>query len=762
MSSPLVQALLMGQGGGVQDPATLRALQRTGLAQSMLQQGMDGSPAYPGQALGRLAQSIAGAFMMNQGMGDLEQVGKDRESGAQAAQQFLMGGGNIQPSAPTATAVAPQQAPMPQAIPPRGVGGPGSNAQMPPEYLDHFRAASAETGIPMDMLIAQARQESSFNPNARGRAGEIGLMQIMPSTAQSPGFGVAGVDPATLNDPAANIMFGARYLKGRMGGGDPNDPRVQTAGLTAYNGGGDPNYAANVNRYRPGMSPTDPNAGVTAYTPGQGQPPRGVAARTGGVDVAGPGGAPSGGTPPTTQGGAPPAQSGSYETPEIKRAQEMIRRGEQVMSDPAYRYNPDAQKMGKAWVERGERELRLATHVADRQESARVRTEDRQLRRQEKSEDQGYERSQRVYPTVQLTDKDGKVGVYEQRPGEPPRRIGDAARQPGEGTGPFGGTGMDAQVMNTLLSLGQKIKDGVETEAERNQYALAHGHLSRGSTQLVPDPERPGNMMLAHVPGVVPPNFPAPDFRPAPAAPPQQAAPQAQPEQAPAAPPILDGRGNQYNPATQEWTPVGAPQAPAPQPQVPPQVQPPQSAPPAAVQAPNGMPPAPGTPIPVPGTSRSPSDQKLTEAERTAANYALRMRESMKDIDSFEDKGIHTGNVVGSVASNFGAVGRWMQSPDFQVYRQRADDWVRAKLRKESGAVIGADEMQKEYETYFPQVNDSPEKIAAKRRSRQTALLGVDEESGRARIDSSKLPPDQRDDKPAGLPPLPPGFKLVE
>jgi hypothetical protein len=245
-------------------------------------------------------------------------------------------------------------------------------------------------------------------------------------------------------------------------------------------------------------------------------------------------------------------------------------------------------------------------------------------------------------------------------------------------------------------------------------------------------------MMLAHVPGVVPPNFPAPDFRPAPAAPPQQAAPQAQPEQAPAAPPILDGRGNQYNPATQEWTPVGAPQAPAPQPQVPPQVQPPQSAPPAAVQAPNGMPPAPGTPIPVPGTSRSPSDQKLTEAERTAANYALRMRESMKDIDSFEDKGIHTGNVVGSVASNFGAV------------------------RKESGAVIGADEMQKEYETYFPQVNDSPEKIAAKRRSRQTALLGVDEESGRARIDSSKLPPDQRDDKPAGLPPLPPGFKLVE
>jgi soluble lytic murein transglycosylase-like protein len=158
------------------------------------------------------------------------------------------------------------------AIPARGTGGPGASASMPPEYLQHFREASAETGIPMDLLIAQARQESSFNPNARGGAGEIGLFQIKPSTAQQPGFGMTGVDPAMLTDPRANILFGARYLKARGGAGDPNNPAWQASALASYNGGGDPNYVANVNRYRPGMSPTDPAASVTAYTPGGAQP----------------------------------------------------------------------------------------------------------------------------------------------------------------------------------------------------------------------------------------------------------------------------------------------------------------------------------------------------------------------------------------------------------------------------------------------------------------------------------------------------------
>lgn len=152
-------------------------------------------------------------------------------------------------------------------IPPRGVGGPGVAASAPTEWLPFYQKASAETGIPVDLLIAQSRQESSFNPNAKGKAGEIGLMQILPSTAAKPGFGIDGIDPAKLTDPETNIMFGARYLKARMGNGNPNDPAAQAQALAAYNGGGDPNYVANVFRYRPGLAPSDPAGNVATYQP---------------------------------------------------------------------------------------------------------------------------------------------------------------------------------------------------------------------------------------------------------------------------------------------------------------------------------------------------------------------------------------------------------------------------------------------------------------------------------------------------------------
>jgi hypothetical protein len=112
--------------------------------------------------------------------------------------------------------------------------------------------ASKETGIPADLLRAQIKQESRFEPNAIGKAGEIGLTQILPSTAKKPGFGLEGVDPETLRDPEQNIMFGAKYLAARgqaVGVKDWSQPEDAAKGLRAYNGGGDPNYVANVYRH---------------------------------------------------------------------------------------------------------------------------------------------------------------------------------------------------------------------------------------------------------------------------------------------------------------------------------------------------------------------------------------------------------------------------------------------------------------------------------------------------------------------------------
>lgn len=104
-------------------------------------------------------------------------------------------------------------------------------------------------GIPPDLALRQAQVESSMNPAARGKAGEIGLFQVMPSTARQPGFGVKPVDPAELDDPRRNAGFGLDYLKARAeraGLTDWNNPEQVSEGLRRYNGGGDPRYVDKI------------------------------------------------------------------------------------------------------------------------------------------------------------------------------------------------------------------------------------------------------------------------------------------------------------------------------------------------------------------------------------------------------------------------------------------------------------------------------------------------------------------------------------
>lgn len=165
-----------------------------------------------------------------------DNAGKDEE--ARSADRSLL---NSAPAAPPEAAPAPGSTPAPAATP-----AGGGSASAPAALLPIYQAASKRTGIPIDVLIAQAKQESGFNPNAVGGAGEIGLHQIKPSTAADPGFGLKGIDPATLKDPAVNINFAADYMRAKAGNPNFNDPKSVDAALAAYNGGGDPNYVANV------------------------------------------------------------------------------------------------------------------------------------------------------------------------------------------------------------------------------------------------------------------------------------------------------------------------------------------------------------------------------------------------------------------------------------------------------------------------------------------------------------------------------------
>ena len=50
------------------------------------------------------------------------------------------------------------------------------------------KAAARRFGVPMATALAVCRLESGFRCNARGRAGELGLLQIKPATARALGF----------------------------------------------------------------------------------------------------------------------------------------------------------------------------------------------------------------------------------------------------------------------------------------------------------------------------------------------------------------------------------------------------------------------------------------------------------------------------------------------------------------------------------------------------------------------------------------------
>jgi hypothetical protein len=66
--------------------------------------------------------------------------------------------------------------------------------------------ASARNSLDATLLRAVMVQESGFRPCAVSTAGAMGLMQIMPETADDLGL----TDPF---DPAANVNAGAKYLK---------------------------------------------------------------------------------------------------------------------------------------------------------------------------------------------------------------------------------------------------------------------------------------------------------------------------------------------------------------------------------------------------------------------------------------------------------------------------------------------------------------------------------------------------------------------
>ena len=92
---------------------------------------------------------------------------------------------------------------------------------------DLIRQTASQSGVPPDLAVAVARQESGLNQSARGSSGEVGVFQLMPGTAAD-----LNVNPYDLSQ---NVQGGISYLKqmyDRFGD--------WTTALAHYNGGNDP------------------------------------------------------------------------------------------------------------------------------------------------------------------------------------------------------------------------------------------------------------------------------------------------------------------------------------------------------------------------------------------------------------------------------------------------------------------------------------------------------------------------------------------
>lgn len=120
---------------------------------------------------------------------------------------------------------------------------PGWYARLwyPLQYEETIRSESRRNALDPALVAAVIYQESGFIPDSRSSRGAVGLMQLLPSTAQ---FVAASPDrpspaPTRLEEPEVNIAYGTRYLRYLI-------ERHGSIGLAlaAYNGG-----EANVARW---------------------------------------------------------------------------------------------------------------------------------------------------------------------------------------------------------------------------------------------------------------------------------------------------------------------------------------------------------------------------------------------------------------------------------------------------------------------------------------------------------------------------------
>jgi LysM repeat protein len=111
-----------------------------------------------------------------------------------------------------------------------------SRIAIPPERAvlrTAFLRFSRLAGVPSDLAMALAWQESGWQRNRVSSTNAVGVMQLMPDTVQFVSTQLLRTKPLDPRDPVANIRMGTRFLRYLL---DSNGGSVDRALASYYQG----------------------------------------------------------------------------------------------------------------------------------------------------------------------------------------------------------------------------------------------------------------------------------------------------------------------------------------------------------------------------------------------------------------------------------------------------------------------------------------------------------------------------------------------
>ena len=167
-----------------------------------------------------IRRPVGGAASFRQMLTDEIKAKTPQRPGAAAAKGAQPSNPANRPGGTGSAGDAPRTGAAPKAAAARETSAPADSA-----YYETIRQAAGKYGVDPKLVSAVAEVESGFQQGAVSATGAVGVMQLMPETAES-----LGVNPY---DAAQNINGGAQYLKQML---DTFDGDVRKA-VAAYNAG---------------------------------------------------------------------------------------------------------------------------------------------------------------------------------------------------------------------------------------------------------------------------------------------------------------------------------------------------------------------------------------------------------------------------------------------------------------------------------------------------------------------------------------------